>query len=37
MVKLYADLVRAGLRTLDKVPPLWRDAVGALLEENKGE
>ena len=27
MVKLYADLVDAGLRTLDQVPAKWRAAV----------
>lgn len=27
MVKLYADLIEAGLRTIDQVPVKWRAAV----------
>lgn len=34
MVKVYADLIRKGLKTIDDVPAKLRDAVMALLEEN---
>lgn len=27
MVKLYVDLIRKGLRTVDQVPTQWREAV----------
>lgn len=27
MVKLYVDLIRKGLRTVDQVPAQWREAV----------
>ena len=32
MAKKYADAIRAGLKTIDDVPPRWRDAVLELLE-----
>ncbi|XRD24043.1 CD1375 family protein [Lysinibacillus fusiformis] len=36
MAKLYWDLIKMNLRTVDQVPLLWRDAVQALLDnENK--
>ncbi len=36
MAKLYWDLIKMNLRTVDQVPLLWREAVQALLEnENK--
>ncbi|MFJ8516162.1 CD1375 family protein [Lysinibacillus xylanilyticus] len=36
MAKLYWDLIKMNLRTVDQVPLLWRDAVQALLNnENK--
>ncbi|MFF2797179.1 CD1375 family protein [Lysinibacillus xylanilyticus] len=36
MAKLYWDLIKENLRTVDQVPLLWRDAVQALLNnENK--
>lgn len=36
MTKLYYDLIKMDLRTIDQVPLLWRDAVQALLNnENK--
>ncbi|MFQ8760609.1 MAG: CD1375 family protein [Intestinimonas sp.] len=31
--KLYVDLIRKGLKTIDDVPLRWRDEVQALLEE----
>ncbi|WP_349949117.1 CD1375 family protein [Intestinimonas sp. RTP31139st1_F5_RTP31139_211217] len=33
MAKLYVDLIRKGLKTIDDVPLRWRDEVQALLEE----
>ena len=33
MSKLYVDLIRKGLKTIDDVPRRWRDEVRALLEE----
>ena len=33
MSKLYVDLIRKGLKTIDDVPLRWRDEVQALLEE----
>lgn len=33
MAKVYAALIRKGLRTLEEVPAKLRDAVAALLEE----
>lgn len=36
MAKLYWDLIKMNLRTIDQVPLLWREAVQALLnKENK--
>jgi len=37
MVNLYADLVDAGLRTLDQVPAKWRAAVEEELKRRHGE
>ena len=36
MAKIYADLIRKGLRTLDQVPANLRAAVAALLEAENG-
>ncbi len=33
MAKIYAALIRKGLKTLDEVPARLRSAVAALLEE----
>ncbi|WP_279382350.1 CD1375 family protein [Lysinibacillus sphaericus] len=36
MAKLYWDLIKMNLRTVDQVPLLWREDVQALLDnENK--
>lgn len=35
MAKIYAALIRKGLKTLDDVPARLRAAVEALLEEEK--
>ncbi|MEB7452732.1 CD1375 family protein [Lysinibacillus sphaericus] len=36
MAKLYWDLIKMNLQTVDQVPLLWREAVQALLDnENK--
>jgi len=32
MAKLYYDLIRKGLKTIEDVPARWRDAVKKLLE-----
>ncbi len=32
MVKVYVKLIRQGLKTLDNVPPKWRDKVARELE-----
>ena len=32
MVKLYYDLIKAGLRTIEQVPLRWRDEVQAILD-----
>ena len=32
MVKLYYDLIKAGLRTIEQVPLRWRDEVRAMLD-----
>lgn len=32
MGRLYYDLIKAGLKTIDDVPTRWRDAVQALLD-----
>ena len=34
MAKVYADLIKKGLKTLDDVPAQLRDDVEALLVEN---
>lgn len=31
MVKVYADLIEKGLRTVEQVPSIWREAVKAEL------
>lgn len=36
MAKIYADLIRKGLRALDQVPANLRAAVKALLEAENG-
>lgn len=35
MVKLYADLIEKGLRTIDQVPAAWRTAVQAEVERRQ--
>lgn len=37
MAKIYAALVRKGIKTLDEVPARLRDAVAALLQEDKSK
>jgi hypothetical protein len=37
MAKIYADLIRKGLKTIDDVPLVIRDEVLALLAENGAE
>ena len=37
MVKLYADLVEKGRRTIDQVPSRWRAAVEEELERRQNE
>ena len=37
MAKVYADLIRKGMKTLDDVPPRLRGAVAALLAETDHE
>lgn len=32
MAKVYYDLIKKGLWTIDKVPPQWRDMVQAMLD-----
>jgi len=32
MAKIYYDLIKAGIKTIDDVPSRWRDAVQALLD-----
>jgi hypothetical protein len=32
MVKVYYDLIKAGLRTIDKVPLTWRADVQVMLD-----
>ena len=34
MAKIYAALIRKGIKTLDDVPAKLRDAVAALLKED---
>lgn len=33
MVQLYVSLIKAGLRTLEEVPALWREDVQKALDE----
>lgn len=33
MVQVYVSLIKAGLRTLDEVPALWREDVRKALDE----
>lgn len=33
MAKVYADLIRKGLKTLEQVPPKIREEVRTLIEE----
>ena len=35
MAKVYYDLIKAGLRTIDKVPLTWRADVQALVNSDK--
>jgi len=36
MAKIYYNLIKAGLKTIDDVPPVWRDAVQAKIDaDNK--
>lgn len=37
MAKLYYDLIKKGLKTLEDVPTLWRDEVAALLEADEAD
>lgn len=37
MAKVYADLIRKGMKTLDDVPARLRAAVEALLKESTDE
>ena len=32
MAKIYYNLIKAGLITIDDVPTVWRDAVQTLME-----
>lgn len=34
MAKVYADLIRKGVKTIDDVPEKLRDAVQAILDAN---
>lgn len=33
MVKIYVDLIKAGVKTLEDVPTKWKEAVKKALEE----
>lgn len=35
MAKLYYDLIKAGLRTIDQVPLRWRDEVQSMLDADE--
>ena len=37
MIELYVKLIKAGRKTIDKVPIKYRDDVQALLNENNQE
>lgn len=32
MAQIYYNLIKKGLRTIDQVPTMWRDAVQALID-----
>lgn len=36
MAKIYYRQIKAGKRTIDEVPEIWRDAVKAMLEADEG-
>ena len=36
MAKIYVRRIKAGLRTLEEVPMLWREQVQQLLEQGAG-
>lgn len=36
MVKIYFELLRKGLRTLESIPALWRESVLHMLENEEG-
>lgn len=36
MAKVYADLIRKGLKTIDDVPDKLKDEVQAILDGDKG-
>lgn len=35
MAKVYCDLIKANLRTLEQVPTLWREQVRQMLEADE--
>lgn len=35
MAKIYADLIKKELRTIDQVPATWREEVEMLLDANE--
>lgn len=37
MVKVYYDLIKAGYRTIEQVPTVWRTSVQVLLNAEKVE
>lgn len=37
MVKIYVDLIKKGLKTIDDVPTRWREAVRKALEDEGWE
>jgi hypothetical protein len=37
MAKIYYDLIRKGLRTIDDVPLRWSDEVQALLDQDQNQ
>lgn len=37
MAKVYYDLIKAGYRTLEQVPLLWREQVRQMLELDENE
>jgi hypothetical protein len=36
MAQIYYNLIKKGLKTIDDVPLLWREAVQALMDERGG-